>query len=972
MKACPIVTILDALFVDGIHNISLHLICARKLGLFPQNSYYVLRDRQLLGLANWATFRDHLKSTARSTGLLGYLDGSIQPVPPIPVAGPVVPGGIPPTVPTLPTPINSRTPSVEEWELRDGRLAGIIYQNIKDPRSIGVTEDMSSNAMWVKLTGEYETTSAAAQALAKERIQQFKYNPGTRFEDYFKQLEALRKAANDVGCSILDEDLRSRFLTSLTANNLWILQTHGARSYSDLKRTLIEYNMMVESTNAVGLETVIPSALAIPGTIVCDNCNRNGHTKKGCWARGGGREGFAPRWYKAPKGMEPSGKTSTSSTVAATSSEDPPVTSAATTVYQFSDDDFNGMSSPSLHVFPPIHPNHRLGLENYPVLSEGGGERDSVVILAVPSVNKDNSVIVPTYLDSAASHWCIRDRRRFINYTPTKALGHMAEEGNKGTFIIEGYGIAKISIRTNEGSINLLRFPAKHVPSFGMNLISIPALDRKGLRGEWGNGMFMVKDPASGRIVVDGQLAGTHIRHGLYRVSVVDQLDSYPLSTSEPSKSPSSTFVLASSSSRSRSKPCSLAMWHTRFGHADVNLIRIMAKRKLVDGLEVTDFELCGKCEPCLYAKAKRLPFDDIVIPSSEPLDRVSLDLWGPSRTKSLGGASYMLLACDDGTGIPFPYFSSNKEGQTVLKLVQDFVEMSERQTERKVKVFRIDMGREFDNKTMDAWCANRGILVEKIPKASSAANGQVERANRTIISGVRSMLEDSDLDNRFWAEGSASYCYIRGMIPTNRHPGKIPWEKWFEASGKKVNVSHLRRWGSKCWVTDLDRVDGKLGRQAWQGRMVGYMGRRGYRVWDPVRKGVYPVRDVICEEGIPRQTSGVVPVSDGPIFDDVDVEAEQPGRTEVETNIPTTEPSAEIKDNPAMIPNDQIPPGPLEPLPPVDIPPMRRSGRIRTASARQLLHLESQDDEIRAREGGEEWANAVVLASTIKGGELC
>ncbi|KAF5367205.1 hypothetical protein D9757_012230 [Collybiopsis confluens] len=282
-------------------------------------------DHQLLGITNWATFRDHLKSTARSTGLLGYLDGSIQPVPPIPVAGPVVPGGIPPIVPAVPTPINSRTPSTEEWELRDGRLAGIIYQNIKDPRAIGVTEDMSSNAMWVKLTGEYKTTSAAAQALAKERIQQFKYNSGTRFEDYFKQLEALRKAANDVGCSILDEDLRSRFLTSLTTNNLWILQTHGARSYSDLKHTLIEYDMMVESTNAVGSETVIPSALAVPGAIVCDNCNRNGHTKKGCWARGGGREGFAPRWYRAPKGMEPSGKTSTSSTAAATSSEDPPV-----------------------------------------------------------------------------------------------------------------------------------------------------------------------------------------------------------------------------------------------------------------------------------------------------------------------------------------------------------------------------------------------------------------------------------------------------------------------------------------------------------------------------------------------------------------------------------------------------------------------------------------------------------------------
>ncbi|KAF5393028.1 hypothetical protein D9757_001100 [Collybiopsis confluens] len=790
-------------------------------------------DRQLTGISNWASFRDHLKSVARSTGLLGYLDGSTAQ--PTPLAGTA---GVPPPATPTATPINSRTPSVEEWELRDGRLAGIIYQNIQDPRSIGVTEDMASNIMWRKLTGEFDTNSAAAQALAKERIQQFKYTPGTRFEEYFKNLEALRKAANDVGCSIQDEDLRTRFLTSLSKEYLWILQTHGARPLPDLKRVLLEYDMMYLPHFPCPAESFAKTA-----------------TEMVTLRRGAGLE--------MGDGMEPV-KTSASSSAATTIvTESSAPSIAAATIYHFDDQDFNGTAALPPRINPLDHLVSRLGGETDPVLNIRGCDGGSVEIFAVPSRNENNFRDVPTYLDSAATHWCIRDRRRFITYTSENSVGRMAEEGSRGSFNIEGYGIAEISIRTNEGSINCLRFPAKHTPSFGMNLISIPALDRKGLRGEWGDGRIMVKDPASGRCIIDGHLAAKRSGNSLYRVNVIDNLDSLPALVT----SPDSTFVLASSG-KSRSNPCSLAMWHARFGHADVNMIRIMAKRGLVDGLEVTDYELCGKCEPCLFAKAKRLPFDDIVIPASEPLDRVSLDLWGPSRTRSLGGANYMLLACNDGTGIPFPYFSPNKESQSILKYVQDFVKMAERQTGRKVKVFRVDMGREFDNKLMDAWCAERGIIVEKVPKASSAANGQVERANGTIISGVRAMIEDSDLDTRFWAEGSSAYCYVRGMIPTNRHPGRIPWEKWYELDGRKVNVSHLRRWGCKVWVTDLDRVNGKLGRQAWEGRFVGYLGRRGYRVWDPARRAVYPVRDVVFEEGFPRRTTGVTPQSDGPIFD--------------------------------------------------------------------------------------------------------
>lgn len=40
-----------------------------------------------------------------------------------------------------------------------------------------------------------------------------------------------------------------------------------------------------------------------------------------------------------------------------------------------------------------------------------------------------------------------------------------------------------------------------------------------------------------------------------------------------------------------------------------------------------------------------------------------------------------MLLACDNATGIPFPYFSANKIATNILGLVEAFTTMAEVQT---------------------------------------------------------------------------------------------------------------------------------------------------------------------------------------------------------------------------------------------------------------------------------------------------
>ncbi|KAF5392586.1 hypothetical protein D9757_002099 [Collybiopsis confluens] len=101
------------------------------------------------------------------------------------------------TVSTAPTVVNSRSPSVEEWELRDNHLAGIIFQNVKDPHSIGIKLDMTSQEVWKKLTDKFKTKSEAAQTLALEHINQYRYITGTPFEEYFRELEVLRKSASN-------------------------------------------------------------------------------------------------------------------------------------------------------------------------------------------------------------------------------------------------------------------------------------------------------------------------------------------------------------------------------------------------------------------------------------------------------------------------------------------------------------------------------------------------------------------------------------------------------------------------------------------------------------------------------------------------------------------------------------------------------------------------------------------------------
>ena len=398
----------------------------------------------------------------------------------------------------------------------------------------------------------------------------------------------------------------------------------------------------------------------------------------------------------------------------------------------------------------------------------------------------------------------------------------------------------------------------------------------------------------------------------------------------------------------------------------------------MVDGLNITSREVVGMCEDCLYGKATRRPFDEKVTHKTEVLERVHVDLWGPARTESIGRKSWMMICTDGRSSYRIPFFLSSKEKEVTLAAFRQYHVTGERQTGRKLKVLRIDGGRELDNGLMEEYCKQHGIVIERIIPYSSASNGMAERANRTVVEGTRTMLEDANFPKNLWAEVAATFCYVDNLVPLERFPDDVPAELWL---GKRQDVSHLRPVGCDVWAKLPERHrDGKLARQSVKGKMLGYVGRRGYRIWVPETRKVIESRDVRFEEGIPHRT---LPVG-GESRNDKAVDHDSDLEIAVPNSFPP--PKARPRSDPEPFPvtpdtNDRsVPtnarPQPVQPiqpeaqivpiqLPPPVLPPPRRSSRIPQPSRALLDYQEFSQREPQAEKDGTPWATDTSFADT-------
>ncbi|KAJ3552016.1 hypothetical protein NP233_g12967 [Leucocoprinus birnbaumii] len=609
-----------------------------------------------------------------------------------------------------------------------------------------------------------------------------------------------------MGGTITDTSFRSIILGSLPASWDPIIATlYTTTSSVEALTQLNAHWSRVSGRNKRSPSSNAPAVFQASGprrTIHCTNvnCRRPGHSIEDCYWPGGGKEGqFPPNFgrrhqqqqYQNQQNNRPGNNSQQN-----TNPQQPPCSYNVTVG--------NQGQSQSQAVIERVR-------ESYTMMADAGSRDRNLMGLTM------------TVIDSGATDHCFVHRHDFVKYTrfTNPMLGRTAEKGL--TFEIIGQGTVTMAVDVGEKVVELTLNDVLHTPGLRSNLISIPKICSLGYSVFFGLEEVLAKH-LGGAIVLRGTM-----NEGLYQVPVVESPKAY----------------LA----RSQRNPTSFDVWHRRFGHAGVDSIKNMARKGLVDGLDVVgDLEMEGSCEDCIFGKMHARPYDEEVVPEKELLECLHIDLWGPSPVISAGGSKYFMLIMDGASSFRAVEFLREKTAEATLQVLKDFVTHAERLTGKALLRVRVDRGREWDNRLWDEFRHQHGFTIDFTTAYAHQQNGAAERSMRIILDGARSMLVESGLPMKFWPEAVRMAVYVRNLIPSKRHPDVVPAERWY---GKKQDVTHLRPFGATAYAHISPKTStSKLAARATRLVMIGYFSRGSYKLLERDTGSIFSGRNIHFEEG--------------------------------------------------------------------------------------------------------------------------
>jgi len=688
-------------------------------------SLTILSDDQKFNGLNLLQWNTNMAQLLGAKGLLEYVDGSV--LKPTETQPPATSESTPTKdiTPAAATPIYSSTPSLDEWIYRDRLARGHIILNCTNITGLGIRTGGTSKDTWDSIQEEWGKSTDMRQSHAYEALTQMKFVEGNDIQAHL-QLLRTRKAEvdslSDPGMS--DKAWRGIVIRSIPTTAKWlpvIPSLYALSSSADVISTLCEHGLILGAGDANKVATnSLNTALAVRAIEPCGNPNckakkRSTHTTANCYWPGGGKEGqFPPNFGQRSKANSASTTTHAAAVPSTTATTIPDkVEHFALSAQIPNTPGQSGILIDS--VVPTIYPHKAL-------LGKGFGR-------------------VPTFMDSGASDTMFVSRNAFVDYkTLSTRVGDSAKAEDGGFEIVgEGSVLQRYNVDGIERDITYTR--ALHTPTLNANLVSVSALDKAGLTTVFGQGKGVTR-LADGTIVLTGKAVVC-----LYILEDVETAPNVPLAMV------------------SLSQAVSLGQWHRRLTHCSTSTIQDMANRRLVDGLNILGEKLSGKCEDCIMGRQTRRPFDRETEKDLLPLDLVSFDLWGPSRVQSIGGKLYLMIIVDAGTSYKFGAYLSDKSDSTTLAVFEIFCTKSEALTGRQIRRLRTDGA--FDTSLWKEFGQVHGITHELSAPYSSSQNGLAERAIRTTIEDVRTLLRDSGLGHSYWAEAAAFSIDTRNLIPS-------------------------------------------------------------------------------------------------------------------------------------------------------------------------------------------------------------
>ncbi|MDM1625959.1 transposase family protein, partial [Escherichia coli] len=145
--------------------------------------------------------------------------------------------------------------------------------------------------------------------------------------------------------------------------------------------------------------------------------------------------------------------------------------------------------------------------------------------------------------------------------------------------------------------------------------------------------------------------------------------------------------------------------------------------------------------------------------------DVVHSDVWGPTKTTSMGGCRYYVSFIDDHTRKVWVY--SMKEKGEVCGHFQKFKAMVEKEKGMQIKCLRFDGGGEYFSNEFSDFLRDQGIKRQFTCRYTPQQNGVAERKNRHIAEDARALMNEKNMPHYFWAEAVSTAIYIMNRSPT-------------------------------------------------------------------------------------------------------------------------------------------------------------------------------------------------------------
>jgi len=122
-----------------------------------------------------------------------------------------------------------------------------------------------------------------------------------------------------------------------------------------------------------------------------------------------------------------------------------------------------------------------------------------------------------------------------------------------------------------------------------------------------------------------------------------------------------------------------------------------------------------------------------------------------------------------------------------------------------------------------------------------------LQRKNRTLQEMARTMLNESNVKEYFWAEAINTSCYILNRVSIRKVLNKTPYELW---KNIKPSISYFHIFGCYCYILNNKEKLGKFDPKSDKAIFLGYSTTsKGYRVYNLKTQTVEISMHVIFDE---------------------------------------------------------------------------------------------------------------------------